>query len=237
MGQKRTVGETSFQFIEVVPEMWSLRDEDGLVVAKLPDVARRIEALLDGERIETMVEVGIHRGGSTAYFFELLAPRCLVALDIEERDRAERLERWIDEHGRRGRIETFYGVDQADTARLDEICRSMFGNGLIDLIEDDASHQLDATRTTFNALFPRLRTGGLYIIEDWAWREWIGPFVGMLPPDYRDVPPLSHLVHELVTASVKGRGIIDDILVNDGFAAVRRGAAPIAQPFDIAKFA
>ena len=32
---------------------------------------------------------------------------------------------------------------------------------------DDASHLLAESRSSFESLFPRLRPGGLYIIEDW----------------------------------------------------------------------
>ena len=33
---------------------------------------------------------------------------------------------------------------------------------------DDASHKLDLTRRSFEMLFPLLREGGVYVIEDWA---------------------------------------------------------------------
>jgi predicted methyltransferase len=36
---------------------------------------------------------------------------------------------------------------------------------LLDLVVDDTSH-LGPTRASFNTLFPRLRPGGVYVIED-----------------------------------------------------------------------
>ena len=44
-----------------------------------------------------------------------------------------------------------------------------FGNRPLDLVMDDASHLGPQTRASFETLFPRLRAGGLYIIEDWSW--------------------------------------------------------------------
>ena len=34
---------------------------------------------------------------------------------------------------------------------------------------DDGSHLLEETRACFETLFPRLRKGGLYMLEDWNW--------------------------------------------------------------------
>jgi hypothetical protein len=39
----------------------------------------------------------------------------------------------------------------------------------VDLVVDDASHTYEATKTSFEILFPLLRPGGIYIIEDWSW--------------------------------------------------------------------
>ena len=41
------------------------------------------------------------------------------------------------------------------------------GGRLIDLVIDDASHRLAETRSSFESLFPHVRPGGLFIIEDW----------------------------------------------------------------------
>lgn len=37
------------------------------------------------------------------------------------------------------------------------------------MVIDDASHTYELTRKSFEILFPLLKPGGLYIIEDWAW--------------------------------------------------------------------
>jgi hypothetical protein len=54
--------------------------------------------------------------------------------------------------------------------RLIDLCLHIiateFGAMPLDLVSDDASHLLRETRASFNALFPRLRSGGEYIIED-----------------------------------------------------------------------
>ncbi len=44
--------------------------------------------------------------------------------------------------------------------------------GHLDLVIDDASHMYEQTKRSFEILFPLLRPGGLYIIEDWSWGCW-----------------------------------------------------------------
>jgi hypothetical protein len=38
----------------------------------------------------------------------------------------------------------------------------------LDLVVDDASHLLAPSTATFEMLFPRLRPGGLFLLEDWS---------------------------------------------------------------------
>jgi hypothetical protein len=65
-------------------------------------------------------------------------------------------------------------VGQTDTAALDRIVQDDF-DGPIDLIIDDASHFVSETRISFNALFSRLRPGGVYLVEDWSWAHRMEP--------------------------------------------------------------
>ncbi len=69
------------------------------------------------------------------------------------------------------RLKPFWAVDQQDSARLREIWQTEF-RAPLDLVIDDASHLYGPTKTSFETLFPLLRPGGLYIIEDWAWGHW-----------------------------------------------------------------
>ena len=55
-------------------------------------------------------------------------------------------------------------VDQTQPASIDRLF-GLFG-GDFDLIVDDGYHQLDANRTLFENAFPRLKAGGIYVIED-----------------------------------------------------------------------
>ena len=77
---------------------------------------------------------------------------------------------------RKSRAGAFPGVNQADRAALAQICGPAFAEVPIDLVVDDASHFYTETRETFRALFPRLRPGGIYIVEDWGWAHRPGDY-------------------------------------------------------------
>jgi len=51
---------------------------------------------------------------------------------------------------------------------LEHIVRNELANEL-DLVVDDASHTYEQTKASFEILFPLLRPGGIYVIEDWSW--------------------------------------------------------------------
>jgi hypothetical protein len=87
----------------------------------------------------------------------------------------------------------------------------------LDLVVDDASHLLVPSRSTCNALFPRLRPGGLYVIEDW-------PFTHVQHPD--DVP-LTVLIFELVLTCAYRSPAISEMTVNRNYAVVTRGHADL----------
>jgi cephalosporin hydroxylase len=103
-----------------------------------------------------ILEIGTDTGGSALLWRELLKPGKVVTVDLS----AEPLTL--------PGIRTYRGVDQADTAALRAIVESEF-DGALDLVLDDASHVYEPTRASFDCLFPLLRPGGLYLIEDWDW--------------------------------------------------------------------
>jgi hypothetical protein len=101
---------------------------------------------------------------------------------------------------------------------------------LLDLVIDDASHLLEETRRAFDTLFARLRSGGLYIIEDWSWAHVPSSFF------WPDRTPLTVLIFETVLACASVPGLIDEIAIDRAFACVRRGDAPIQEAgFDLSR--
>jgi len=135
----------------------------------------RIEEYLNiVERFKTdnFVELGIGSGGSVALTALVAPPRKLVALDLGP-DRVDALDKLIAERDLSERVRLHYGADQADRQRLMSILDDEFGNEPLGLVVDDASHRLDETRASFEVLFPRLRPGGLFVIEDWNHQQLI----------------------------------------------------------------
>ena len=171
-------------------------------------------------------ELGIWDGGSVVFWNEVFRPERLVAVDLANRDDDPLFDAYVTSQGARDRIETHWQTDQRDVARLRELACS-FG-GPLDLVVDDASHVYAPTKVSFETLFPFLRPGGIFVIEDWAWGHW---------PEYRapDHPwrvktPPTRLVHELVELQGSDPGIVASVTVNHWFVAVERGLAAIEDP-------
>lgn len=61
--------------------------------------------------------------------------------------------------------------------------------GPFDIIIDDASHQAKETKNTFDNLYPFLKKGGFYIIEDWG-----APYL----PQFQNCAGLERLATDLV---------------------------------------
>ncbi len=142
-------------------------DHDGsLVVWKTaPTVGELLEFLpqFGGGNI---FELGIFAGGSVALTVMLAEPRRMVAIDLLPAA-APTLARFMEDRGLDDVVRLHFGVDQADAGRLRELVSTEF-DGPLDLVYDDASHVYGPTRATFETLFPRLRPGGVYLIEDWT---------------------------------------------------------------------
>jgi predicted methyltransferase len=85
-----------------------------------------------------------------------------MSIKKEERQIYTLQNRFEAEHN----IKTYWGANQGNSTRLREIVHTEFQESL-DLVIDDASHMYALTKKSFETLFPLLRPGGLYIIEDW----------------------------------------------------------------------
>jgi hypothetical protein len=222
------LGDTSFVAVRTKGKRFE-STRDRFCVVKRPDLVRKYVALVGDLAPRRIVELGIWQGGSTALLAALTRPECLVAVELRDQ-RIEALDAFLADHDLMDAVHPFYGVDQGNSARLREILDGTLGDDDVDLVIDDASHDLDLTRSSFNVLFPRIRPGGLFVIEDWSWAH-LG--YGVARP--HDVP-LTTLVFELVMALPSQLGLIDDIAIDRDWAVIRRGPLPLdADSFDVSE--
>jgi hypothetical protein len=105
-----------------------------------------------------ILEVGVARGESTKVFSQAYPLAKIVALDLKYYDGTD--------FAAFPNV-TYLLANQTDTAGLQEIVRREFPSGF-NLAIDDASHVGAYSRITFDAVFPLLDPGGIYIVEDWA---------------------------------------------------------------------
>jgi Methyltransferase domain len=182
------------------------------------------EQLLHEVAPQAMIEVGIYDGASVALCAELARPRKLVGIDRRAIPSAA-LNEFIARRGLEPSVRPYYGVDQADTERLDAILLAEF-DGPLDLVVDDASHLLEPTQTTFNCLFPRLRPGGRYVIEDWPTHQLSEPGT-----------PLTVFVFELVLVCAANPGSVASVTLNRNYVVVTRGEAELEpEAFELSKY-
>lgn len=144
--------------------------EGHLAVMKPRSVVEAYADLATGGRCDAIVELGIHRGGSTALLQELLRPARLLAVELAESPVAS-LADYIAARRLHDIVRPRYGIDQGDRAGLLRAVDEELGDRPLDLVVDDASHLYDPTLASFEVLFPRLRSGGRFIIEDWCWED------------------------------------------------------------------
>jgi SAM-dependent methyltransferase len=195
--------------------------DDVVYVHKDAAFVASINGTLECVRPKRMVEVGLLDGGSTVYWHYQYDLERLAAFDIAAD--APHLTRYIERNKLAEAIRVHFGVAQTDRERLRTAIAADFGDDLVDAVVDDASHEYAATKACFETIFPYLRTGGAYVIEDWAWghsHKW--------PPAERaDMPLMSPLLSELMLVCGHASSVIDKVEINRRFAVIWRGAADL----------
>ena len=121
-------------------------------------------APLADEKI-SFLELGVFKGDSLELFARYFENGLILGID------ANPMERKFST----SRIRFYQGL-QNDPLLFDQIWQE---NGLkqIDVVVDDCSHIGSYTLDSFKLLFPKLKGGGFYIIEDWGtgyWPKWPG---------------------------------------------------------------
>jgi cephalosporin hydroxylase len=221
-------------------DSWELGDEcfRFYKVKGLIDEFERFWSTCPGFACRNALELGMWDGGSLAFWMEVLQPAKLVGVDVQDREDSAYFRRYVASRRLHQRIKTYWKTDQRDTARLQQIVAAEFGRSL-DLVLDDASHGYQATKASFQTLFPLLRPGGLYIIEDWAWGHW-PEFHG--PDRFAGEIELTRLIEELVHA-VGSRyrvpvQVIGRLSIFEGFTAIERGPhTPLeGSPFELERY-
>jgi predicted O-methyltransferase YrrM len=213
-----------------------------------------VEAYIEMNRTlrpQRIVELGVYKGGSTVLLSELSKPQKLVALELST-EPVPVLTDYLNEDQRRHTVRPYLGVNQADKARIAEIVEAEFGGDPLDLVIDDASHLYDESLASFESLFPLLRPGGLYLIEDWTWQHLVADGVAKVAATTRpeDLPmhmqreilkrmhevaegradtvvPLSRLALELVLACASSGDVVADVSIGPFWTQVRRGPAAL----------
>ncbi|WP_189094708.1 class I SAM-dependent methyltransferase [Nocardia jinanensis] len=177
------------------------RDTDAVFGVSLPifETVRRILDSIDRPYALGLGELCVAHGSDkwglhqyTQHYeshFEAIRDRPLTVLEIgvggysDPRRGGESLRMWrdyfcratvfgvdiVDKTALSGQRMTVLRGDQSVPADLAEIVRT---TGLLDIIIDDGSHLGSHIITSFRALFPALRDGGWYVIEDLQTSYW-----------------------------------------------------------------
>jgi methyltransferase family protein len=224
------IGDTTFlATVDRATYLTAATDDDRFVILKHRPF---LERMLDDFRtlhVDNMVEAGIFQGGSVVWWNLVLEPVNHLAFDLRDKD-VEALKRFA---AATPSLTLAFGINQRDTAALSDAVQQRFGNQPLDLVIDDCSHFYEASRIMFEVLFPRLRPGGFYVIEDWQWAhssalsaDEDSYFAGRLG--------LSNLVVEALLIAADGPAqLVHEVTADAYRAIVVRGPAPVAGRLDL----
>lgn len=175
---------------------------------------------LEDKHFQNVLEIGMWDGGSAVFWHEILKPKNLIGIDLLKNRGGQAFEEYKKLHA--GSFFDHWQIDQTDRPKLTSIIKSHLGDEDLDLVFDDASHRYHQSLASFNIVFPYLRKGGYYIIEDWAWGHWLHEDSSAYPAFTEP----TRLVFELVEAAANV-GLIESIHVCSGFTAIKRGQLDI----------
>ena len=162
-----------------------------------------------------MLEIGVHKGGSLDMWRKLLGPQAIIfGIDIDPACAK------FDGQNAQVRIGS-----QDDPDFLRRVVKEMGG---VDVVLDDGSHVASHQRASFEALFPLLSEGGLYLIEDMQ-TAYLGHFEGGLRRRGTAIEFLKDKIdamhrHYVVPEQNRSEAIpeIESIQFFDAIAAVRK---------------
>jgi hypothetical protein len=217
-----------------------------VVILKDSRLLRQYLDFLAPHATGNLFELGIWQGGSPLFYG--LATDCqkVVALDFINRNTAPDLtgqdpilklayrnpaiDTIVKQHGLGDKVKLHFGISQDDRAAVGDVIEREFAGQKIDLVIDDASHHYEFSRKSFEIVFPHLREGGLYIIEDWQWAHMDSPQY-QSGEKFGDKPALTNFIFELLIAYGSHPDLFWNIVVRDWFIAVQKGSKPLGADF------
>lgn len=173
---------------------------------------------MTSENFGHILELGIFQGGSLVFFDKIFKPNRMVGLDIMP-NKIPALENYIKSNATH--IKTYYKSSQGDERLLQKIVKDDL-EGQLDLVVDDASHLYELTKESFSVLFPLLRAGGTYLIEDWAWSHRENAQTSKHP--WHKKPALTNLLFEIINEFGGGKEI-EHIYINNDLIRIRKAAS------------
>jgi hypothetical protein len=214
-------------FATIDPAEYQNREQDQLhdelLLIKSRSMIEKVFSLHDHAEPK-IFEMGIWRGGSVALYDQAFRPAKLVAIEWHN-EAVRALSAYIQANDRAEIVRPYYGINQADPQRMRNILGSEFPDRDISIVIDDASHFYEETKQAFNIVFPYLRPGGYYVVEDWAWAHWRGENWNR---DYfKGKPALTNLLFELCMLAATRPDIVASIEVLSHMFIVKKGNAPL----------
>jgi predicted O-methyltransferase YrrM len=150
--------------VDVSPKARRPSDSKAFTIVKHEPYLRFYELLASSFSPRSILELGIFQGGGYVFLDKLFKPRRMSGVDISPKPVASLLRYVADMKDRF----VHFATSQCDREMLTRIVRDELADEL-DFVVDDASHTYEQTKASFEFLFPLLRPGGIYIIEDWGW--------------------------------------------------------------------
>ena len=217
---------------------------DRVVILKEARLLRQYLDFFAPHQVNSLFEFGIWQGGSPLFYGLGTDIGKVVAIDVINPSPAPAghdhhqamghknpaIDQIIEKYQLGDKVRLNFGVSQGDRAAVTAILDREFPGQQIDVVIDDASHLYDLSRKSFEIAFPRLRQGGLYIIEDWQWAHLDTPAY-QNRETFGDQPALTNLIFELLVAYGSHPDLFWNIVVRDWFVAFQRGSKPLADDF------
>ncbi|MCC5952288.1 MAG: hypothetical protein JJU45_09360 [Acidimicrobiia bacterium] len=161
--RKLTVGSTTFACVGE----HQVRGKFDVQLQRAKKFATQHLALLESTPPgATVVSLGVVDWGTTVLTTRYGAVRHHVALEAAP-DRQSELDQYVSEHQLEPVLRPHFGVDLTDRSKLQDLLYEELGSDLIDLVVDEQTQAQFDLQASFDAIFPLMRPGGRYVLQQW----------------------------------------------------------------------